>query len=61
MGVKLDEDRAYIVTVPEIPGCYTQAKTPNQLRGRIKEAMECCGIKDSGNLIIQEHNKTHHD
>ena len=35
-----DEDEFYIGTVPELPGCHTQAKTLDELDKRIKEAIE---------------------
>jgi len=33
--VERDEDGYYIASVPELPGCHTQAKTLDQLTGRI--------------------------
>ena len=38
--VERDEDRYYIASVPELPGCHTQAKTLDELTNRIKEAIE---------------------
>lgn len=38
--VERDEDGYYIASVPELPGCHTQAKTLDQLTSRIKEAIE---------------------
>lgn len=35
-----DEDGLYIASVPELPGCYTQGKTLEEVRERIKEAIE---------------------
>lgn len=35
-----DEDGLYVASVPELPGCYTQAKTLEEVRERIKEAIE---------------------
>ncbi len=40
--IEKSEDGWYIATVPEIPGCYTQGKTIQQLLDRIKEAIEVC-------------------
>lgn len=34
-----DEDGYYVATVPKLPGCHTQAKSIDQLLGRIKEAI----------------------
>jgi predicted RNase H-like HicB family nuclease len=31
-----------VATVPQLPGCHTQAKTLDALLARIKEAMELC-------------------
>jgi predicted RNase H-like HicB family nuclease len=38
--VERDEDGYYIATVPELPGCHTQARTLDELTGRVKEAIE---------------------
>ena len=35
-----DEDGLYVASVPELPGCYTQAKTLEEVRKRIREAIE---------------------
>jgi predicted RNase H-like HicB family nuclease len=40
--IEQDEDGIYVGTVPEIEGCYTQAKTIPELLERIKEAIEVC-------------------
>ena len=37
--IEQDEDGLYIVSVPELPGCYTQAKTLEEARKRIKETI----------------------
>ncbi len=37
--VEKDEDGIYVATVPDLPGCHTQAKTLDQLTKRIKEAI----------------------
>ncbi len=37
--IEQDEDGLYIASVPELPGCYTQGKTLEEVRKRIKEAM----------------------
>lgn len=34
-----DEDGLYIASVPELPGCYTQGRTLEQVRERIKEVI----------------------
>ena len=40
MIVERDEDGYYVASVPELPGCHTQAKTLDELTRRIKEAIE---------------------
>ncbi len=38
--IEQDENGTYIASVPELPGCYTQGKTLEKVRERIKEAIE---------------------
>lgn len=38
--VERDEDGWYLGSVAELPGCHTQAKSLDQLRERIVEAIE---------------------
>lgn len=38
--IEQDEDGWYVASVPELPGCYTQGKTVEQARERIKEVIE---------------------
>ena len=40
--IEADDDGYYIAEVPELPGCYTQAKTLDELMSRIREAIEVC-------------------
>lgn len=40
--VEQDEAGFYVASVPELPGCHTQAKSRNQLEKRIREAIELC-------------------
>ena len=35
-----DESKWYVSKVPDIPGCYTQGKTVEQVLERIKEAIQ---------------------
>lgn len=37
--IEQDEDSFYVASVPELPGCYTQGKTLEEVRKRIKEAI----------------------
>jgi predicted RNase H-like HicB family nuclease len=47
--VEKDEDGYYVASVPELPGCHTQAKTLDELMRRIREAigvyLEVEGVK----------------
>ncbi|SDF44648.1 HicB_like antitoxin of toxin-antitoxin system [Methanolobus vulcani] len=38
--IEQDEDGIYVASVPELPGCHTQAETLDELNQRIKEAIE---------------------
>lgn len=38
--IEQDEDGIYVASVPELEGCHTQAKTLDELRERVKEAVE---------------------
>ncbi|MFQ6120664.1 MAG: type II toxin-antitoxin system HicB family antitoxin [Methanosarcinales archaeon] len=38
--IEQDEDGIYVASVPELDGCHTQAKTIDELRERIKEAIQ---------------------
>jgi predicted RNase H-like HicB family nuclease len=38
--VEKDETGYYVASVPELPGCHTQAKTLDELIVRVKEAVE---------------------
>ena len=38
--VEKDEDGYYVASVPELPGCHTQAKSLDELTKRVKEAIE---------------------
>lgn len=38
--IEQDEDGWFVASVPELPGCYTQGKTLEQVRERIKEVIE---------------------
>ena len=50
--VEKDEDGYYVASVPELPGCHTQAKTLDEVMKRIKEAIQAClsaeGVKAHG-------------
>ena len=38
--IEQDENGIYVASVPELPGCHTQAETLDELNRRIKEAIE---------------------
>ncbi|VVB92356.1 HicB_like antitoxin of bacterial toxin-antitoxin system [uncultured archaeon] len=38
--IEQDEDGVYVASVPELEGCHTQARTLDDLRERIKEAIQ---------------------
>jgi predicted RNase H-like HicB family nuclease len=40
--IEQDEDGIYVVSVPDIQGCYTQGKTIPEVLERTKEAIEEC-------------------
>ncbi|MDW7731500.1 MAG: type II toxin-antitoxin system HicB family antitoxin [Methanolobus sp.] len=37
--IEQDEDGIYVASVPELPGCHTQAQTLDELNQHIKEAI----------------------
>ncbi len=37
-----DEDGYYVATVPELPGCHTQARSLDELEQRVREAVLLC-------------------
>jgi predicted RNase H-like HicB family nuclease len=40
--IERDEEGYYVASVPELPGCHTQAKSLDKLMTRIREAIELC-------------------
>ena len=46
--IEQDENGIYVASVPELPGCYTQGKTLEQVRERIKEVIEMVLEEDEG-------------
>jgi predicted RNase H-like HicB family nuclease len=45
------EDGYYVAEVPELRGCYTQAKTLDELMSRVKEVIQLC-LEDAGEWTI---------
>ncbi len=52
--IEKDSEGYLVASVPELPGCHTQAKTFDQLNERIKEAIELC-VEEYDETI--EHNQ----
>ncbi len=40
--IERDQEGYYVASVPQIPGCHTQAKSLDEVIGRIREAVELC-------------------
>ena len=55
--IERDEDGFYVASIPELPGCHTQAKTLDELANRVKEAVELYleseGVKVEGKVGVQ--------
>ena len=40
--IERDEEGYYIASVPQLPGCHTQARSLDEVTQRIREAIELC-------------------
>ena len=40
--IERDEEGIYVGSAPQLPGCYTQGRTLDELMERMKEAVELC-------------------
>ncbi len=46
--IERDEKGYYVASVPQIPGCHTQARSLDEVTQRIREAIELCLEVESG-------------
>ena len=40
--IERDSEGLYVASVPQLPGCHTQARSLDEVMGRIREAIELC-------------------
>ncbi len=40
--IERDEEGYYVASVPQLPGCHTQARSLDEVTARIREAVELC-------------------
>lgn len=40
--IERDEEGFYVASVPQIAGCHTQARSLDEVRRRIREAIQLC-------------------
>lgn len=40
--IEKDEEGYYVASVPQLPGCHTQARSLDEVSGRIREAIQLC-------------------
>jgi predicted RNase H-like HicB family nuclease len=52
--VERDEEGYYVASVPELPGCHTQARSLDKLLARIREAIELCLEVERDDLATTE-------
>lgn len=45
--IERDSEGYYVASVPQLPGCHTQAKSLDDVMNRIREAIEVC-LEDEG-------------
>jgi predicted RNase H-like HicB family nuclease len=46
--IERDEEGLYVASVPQLPGCHTQAESLDALMDRVREAIELCLEVDAG-------------
>ena len=54
-----DEDGYFVASVPELNACYTQGKTLEEAKKRIKEVIKLC-LKDKGEYkkVVDRQNRS---
>jgi predicted RNase H-like HicB family nuclease len=52
--IERDAEGYYVASVPELPGCHTQARSLDKLQDRIKEAIELCLEVEDNGLVSAE-------
>lgn len=40
--IERDEEGYYVASVPQLPGCHTQARSLDEISERIREAIQLC-------------------
>jgi predicted RNase H-like HicB family nuclease len=40
--IEKDEEGFYVASVPQLPGCHTQARSLDEIAERIREAIQLC-------------------
>jgi predicted RNase H-like HicB family nuclease len=52
--IEKDEEGYYVASVPELHGCYTQAKSLDVLMKRVKEAIALClEVEDQSSVPLE--------
>ena len=51
--IERDEDGFYVGEVPQLKGCYSQAKSLDELMGNIREVIELCLEEEDVDYIPQ--------
>ena len=46
--IERDAEGYYVASVPQIPGCHTQARSLDEINERIREAIEVCLEAEGG-------------
>jgi len=49
--IERDTEGFYVATVPGLRGCHTQARSLDELMGRVKEAIQVC-LEAEGDEVV---------